>query len=272
MPPRAREGRGSDSEVQHRPIQLRGRPLAAGRLPAVCAPLVARTREALAAEAAAVAALRPDLIEWRVDFLAALADTREVLAAAADVQRAAAGIPVLFTRRSQREGGQPIALDEPQVLALYEAVAASGTVAAMDFEMNNEPAHVAQVRALARRHDLALVLSFHDFHATPADAELDARFAQAQALQADVAKVAVMPRSMADVHRLLGATLRASERLSIPVVSMAMGGLGAVTRIAGGVFGSALTFAVGSAASAPGQIPIADVRAALAVLQRATSG
>ena len=254
------------------PILLRGQPLAGGRLPAVCAPLVARTRAALVQEAAAVAALQPDLLEWRVDFFAALADTPEVLAAARAVREAARGIPILFTRRAQREGGQPIALDEPQVLALYEAVAASGAVDAMDFEMANEPAHVAQVRTLTRRHGLALVLSFHDFQRTPPDAQLDASFAQAQRLDADVAKVAVMPQDMDDVHRLLGATLRASAALRIPVVSMSMGGLGAVTRLAGGAFGSALTFAVGSAPSAPGQIPIADVRGTVAVLQRATSG
>ena len=254
------------------PIQVGGRPLAGGRLPAVCAPLVARTRAALAAETAAVAAKQPDLLEWRVDFFEAIADTEEVLRAAADLRRASAGIPILFTRRCHREGGQPIALAEPQVLALYEAVAASGCVDLVDFEMGNEAAHVAQVRALARKHGLPLVLSFHDFHATPADTELRARFEQAHRLQADVAKLAVMPQSMEDVHRLLGATLQASRALAIPVISMAMGGLGAVTRLCGGGFGSALTFAVGATASAPGQIPIEEVRAALAVLQRATSG
>lgn len=252
-------------------ITLGGRPLAGGRLPAICAPLVARTRAALAEEAAAVAALQPDLLEWRVDFFEAIADTAAVLAAAQAVQQAARGIPVLFTRRAQREGGQPIALDETQVLALYETVAASGTVAALDYEMAHDRAHVAHARELSRRHGVALVLSFHDFQRTPADAELDARFTQAAQLGADVAKVAVMPQTMADVHRLLGATLRASERLAIPVIAMSMGALGAVTRLCGGVYGSALTFAVGSNASAPGQIAIADVRAALAVLQRATS-
>jgi 3-dehydroquinate dehydratase-1 len=258
--------------MQPRAINLGGQPLAGGRLPAVCAPLVARTRAALVAEAAAVAALQPDLLEWRIDFFAGIADTAEALAAAADLRAAAAGIPILLTRRAQREGGQPIALSEPQVLALYEALAASGRVDALDYEMGHDPGHVAQARALARRHGLPLVLSFHDFQATPPDAQLDARFARAQELGADVAKVAVMPQSMADVHRLLGATLRASGSLAIPVVSMAMGGLGAVTRLCGGVFGSALTFAVGSAPSAPGQVPIADVRAAVAVLQRATPG
>ena len=254
------------------PIQVEGRPLAGGRLPAVCAPLVARTRAALAAEAAAVAAKRPDLLEWRVDFFESIGDTREVLAAAADLRAASGGIPVLFTRRCQREGGQPIALAETQVLALYETVAASGCVDLLDFEMGNAPADVAQVRALARDHGLPLVLSFHDFQRTPDEAQLRSRFAQARELGADVAKVAVMPQSMEDVHRLLGATLHASGSLGIPVISMAMGGLGAVTRLCGGVFGSALTFAVGAAASAPGQIPIEEVRAAIGVLRKATSG
>lgn len=253
-----------------RAIILGGRPLAGGRVPAICAPLVGRTRAALAAEASAVAARQPDLIEWRVDFFEPLADTPEVLAAAAAVRQAAAGIPVLFTRRAQREGGQPIPLSEPQVLDLYAAVAASGAVDAMDFEMGNAAADVARVRELTRARGLALVLSFHDFQRTPSTQDLQARFAQAQRLGADVAKVAVMPQSMEDVHRLLGATLAASQSLPIPVISMAMGGLGAVSRLCGGVFGSALTFAVGAAASAPGQIPIDEVRAALAVLQRAT--
>jgi 3-dehydroquinate dehydratase-1 len=241
-------------------------------MPAICAPLVARTRAALVSEAQAVAAKRPDLLEWRVDFFAAIGDAAEVRAAASAVREAAAGVPILFTRRAEREGGQPIAIGEPEVLALYEAIAASGCVDLMDFEMNNAAADVAHVRALTRRHGLPLVLSFHDFQRTPPAEELAARFAQAHRLGADVAKLAVMPRSMQDVHMLLGATLAASESLPIPVISMAMGPLGAVTRMCGGVFGSALTFAVGAAASAPGQMPIEDVRAALAVLQRATSG
>jgi 3-dehydroquinate dehydratase-1 len=49
---------------------------------------------------------------------------------------------------------------------------------------------------------------------------------------------------------------------------MAMGPLGAVTRAAGWLFGSALTFAVGASSSAPGQMPIEDVRAVIAALRR----
>lgn len=258
--------------MQPKPLSIRGKPLANGRLPAVCAPLVAATQADLIAETRAVAGKQPDLLEWRVDFFAAISETAQVIAAASAVRQASGGIPILFTRRSQREGGQPIALDEAQVLAMYEAVIATGAIDLVDYEMDNDAGLLARLRELARARGLPLVLSFHDFQATPSAEQLTARFAQAHALGADVAKVAVMPQSMQDVHRLLGATLQASATLPIPVISMAMGGLGAVTRVCGGVFGSALTFAVGAAASAPGQMPIEDVRSALAVLQRASSG
>lgn len=255
--------------MQPRPIVLKGQPLAGGRLPAVCAPLVARTLPALLAEAAQVVARRPDLLEWRVDFFGPLADLQQVLAAAAALRAAAAGIPILFTRRCQREGGEAVMLTEPQVVALYEAVCAGGQVDLVDFEAGNDAGHVARVRAAAQAAGLPLVLSFHDFKRTPPLAELVERFAQAERLGADVAKVAVMPVVLEDVHVLLGATLQATRSLHIPVAGMAMGPLGAVSRVCGGVFGSTLTFAVGAAASAPGQMPIEDVRAALAVLARA---
>ena len=254
-----------------RPILVKGRPLAGGRLPAVCAPLVARDTAALVQEAELVVARQPDLLEWRVDFFQRIAEPAEVLAAARALRAVAAGIPILFTRRAQREGGEPIALAEAQVVALYQAVCAAGLVDLVDTEMDNDPADVAQVREAARGGGQSLVLSFHDFQSTPAPEMLLQKFLQAERLGADVAKLAVMPRGMEDVHALLGALLQAQRAVGIPVAGMAMGGLGAVSRLCGGLFGSALTFAVGASASAPGQMPIDDVRAGLAILARAGS-
>jgi len=57
--------------------------------------------------------------------------------------------------------------------------------------------------------------------------------------------------------------------LRIPVVSMSMGRLGAITRLSGWAFGSAMTFAVGENSSAPGQLAIEDVDTGLALLQKA---
>lgn len=258
--------------MQPQPIRIHGRPLAGGRLPAVCAPLVARTREQLLAEAQAVAALAPDLLEWRVDFFAGVADTALVLDTAVALREVTAGIPLLFTRRSVREGGEPITLSEPQVLALYRAVCERRLAELVDMEMGGDAQQIHELRACTRAHGVGLVLSYHNFDETPAVGQLLQRFEQAAQLDADVAKIAVMPRQQEDVLRLLDATAQASRRLPIPVVSMSMGAWGAVSRLCGGVFGSALTFAVGQNSSAPGQVPIADVRAALAILGRAAAG
>lgn len=250
-----------------KPILVAGKPLADGVTPAVCAPLVARERPALLAEAVAVAAKAPDLIEWRVDFFEGIARTAEVVELAREI-RVATRLPLLFTRRSVREGGQPIELAEPGVVALYQAICAESAADLVDFEMESEAGHLAAVRDAARANGVGLVLSFHDFHRTPARAELVQRFTQAHRLGADVAKVAVMPQGLEDVLALLGATQEASSSLPIPVISMAMGPLGAITRLGGGVFGSALSFGMGQGASAPGQLPIADLRAGLEILRR----
>ncbi|MDP3618791.1 MAG: type I 3-dehydroquinate dehydratase [Ramlibacter sp.] len=239
------------------------------RFPAICAPLVARTREAILEEVKAVAHKRPDILEWRVDFFEGIGDAQAVVEVAAAIREAAPGIALLLTRRSAREGGQTIGVSEEQVIDMYRAACASGHIDLVDYEMSNGAEQVAQVRAFSKGHGVQLVLSFHDFSQTPDAQELATHFVMAQRLGADVAKVAVMPRDMDDVIVLLKATLDASRGLEIPVVSMAMGSHGAVSRVCGFTFGSAMTFAVGQNSSAPGQMPIEDVQAGIEMLQRA---
>jgi 3-dehydroquinate dehydratase-1 len=250
-------------------ITLNGKPLGGDRFPAICAPLVGRTQEALLAEAAAVAAKKPDLIEWRVDFLQHIADANAVAALAGRIKQASQGIPILFTCRWGREGGEAISLSQDEVVTLHRKVCESGQVDFIDFEMANEPGQLRLVREFSRANAVQLFLSSHDFQRTPDGEELKQRFAQAERLGADVAKVAVMPANMQDVLALLAATLQASRTLSIPLVSMAMAGLGSVTRLCGGAFGSALSFAVGQSASAPGQLPIEELDAGIAILRKA---
>ena len=76
-----------------------------------------------------------------------------------------------------------------------------------------------------------------------------------------------MPENYEDVLTVLSATNKArNETVQIPIVTMSMGLKGAVSRLAGGLFGSDITFANGMQASAPGQIPIEGLRTAMALL------
>ena len=251
-----------------RPLRLARGTLEVGQGPLACAPLVGRDEAALHAELERVLAAGPDLLEWRIDHFAPIADSARVRAFASELRARAASLPIVLTRRSTREGGQPIALDEDAVLDLYEAVCRDGQVDLIDLELSSEPRHWGRAREFARACDVRMIGSFHDFARTPSRAELVGRFAAMHAGGADIAKVAVMPSDLRDVLTLLDATLEASAALPLPLISMSMGPLGALTRLCGWLFGSSVSFVVGAEASAPGQLPVEDLRAVTAILRR----
>jgi 3-dehydroquinate dehydratase-1 len=252
-------------------IDIRGRKLG-GETPLICSPLVGRTREKVLAEAATVVAKKPDVIEWRVDYFEGIGDTAAVLDTGKALRAAVGDTPIIFTRRSMKEGGEPIAIGDEDVVRLYDAVAASRLVDFLDFEMGNDPEHVRRVVDGVHRHEARGILSYHNFGYTPGVEFLVQRFLEAERLGGDIAKVAVMPRDRDDVLTLLAATSQAQAKASIPLISMSMGPLGAVTRMIGGAFGSSLSFAVGEGSSAPGQMPIADLSAVYDIVRRARGG
>lgn len=255
-----------------RPIEVRGKPLGGGALPIVITPLVGKDPAEVLGEVAAIVARKPDLLEWRIDFFQAIGDVSTVIDTARAIRRAAGGIPVLLTRRSAAEGGQPLTIDEAAVVAMYRAACAAGCVELIDYELSRRPEDIETLRAASRAAGIGMIMSYHDFQRTPEPAVLDAKFIAAMALGADVAKVAVMPADERDVLELLAATARAREAVDIPLITMSMGGLGSLSRIVGWVYGSAASFAVGKSSSAPGQMAIEDLRAALAIVRQAVMG
>jgi 3-dehydroquinate dehydratase-1 len=250
-------------------IAVDGKAIAGGKLPVVCAPLVGTSRAALLEEAAVVAAKEPDVVEWRVDFFDQIGARDEVVAVARELKRIIRDRPLLFTRRSAVEGGRAVPISEDEVLDVYAAVCGARCVDLVDYELSNPAMSFARVRDVSRAHGIALVASFHDFARTPPAETLRHTFAAMERAGADVAKVAVMPKSIDDVLALMTATLQADRELRIPVIGMSMGPEGALTRIAGWMFGSTLTFAVGKGSSAPGQVAIDDLRTAIEILSRA---
>jgi 3-dehydroquinate dehydratase-1 len=255
-----------------KPIHLHGRPVGDGNNPLICTPLVGKTPEAVINEVAVVLPKRPDVLEWRVDFFEDIGDSATVIDVAGRIKKAAGAIPIIFTCRSKNEGGQRVALDDAGIVELLAAVCASHCVDIIDYELSNPADDLARLRQASRANDVAMIMSYHNFQSTPNAAVLAAKFMDAERLGADIAKVAVMPASPEDVLTLLGAVWRASEAGSIPLIGMSMGGFGSVSRMVGGVFGSALTFAVGKSSSAPGQIAIEDLRIALNTVGRSVTG
>ena len=266
-------------------------------LPAVAVSLTGPSLAHARAQARRAIGAGADVLELRVDLLeeagaltAAPIDTAaarvlECLRGVGEVANGAdadAGAPLLLTCRTAAEGGRA-QLDDAAYGALLRSVldgladwAPERRPAAIDVEVQRG----CLQRVCEHAHTLGVdvVASFHDFEATPPDEVLEGVLARMADEGADLAKIAVWPTSADDVARLLGVCARATMGTGegagpgVPVAAMSMGALGAVSRVAP-AFGTALTFAAvpdeqGEArASAPGQMPIQDVRRCLELLR-----
>jgi 3-dehydroquinate dehydratase-1 len=212
-------------------------------------------------------ALTPDVIEWRADSFDDLSID--------GVARAAHGLraildreALIFTLRASSEGGaKPIAQDVRR--DIIRRAIRTGEMDLVDLELSNGPDFVAPMTRVAHEQQVRVILSFHDFQATPGNDVLLATISDMVDQGADIAKVACMPREPGDVLRLLEVTLTARRMFpATPLCTMSIGNLGVLTRAAGFLFGSDMSFAVGQAASAPGQIPIGELRVMIDALQR----
>lgn len=235
--------------------------------PKICVPIVAGTREELLEQARAIRELPADLVEWRVDYLNNVSSLSllTVLTFLSELRNEVGDVPLLFTFRTKREGGEknisPQAYEE-----LYKAVISSGLIDMVDVELFLGPELMERLVKAAHENGVAVIASNHDFKKTPPKEELVDRLEAMQDLGADILKIAVMPESTEDLLILLAATEEASKYLRQPVVTMSMGGKGVLSRVAGEAFGSAITFGTAGKASAPGQLPATELRQILETL------
>ncbi len=204
-----------------------------------------------------------DLLEWRVDHFE---ESGVDLLHAAAILRARTPLPIIATFRTRAEGGERD-IDTAAYSKLVQSLASSGSIAAVDVELSRGPEVLSQIIRAAHNSGVEVITSAHFFTSTPPREAIVSLLSDMAAAGADVAKVACMPQTPGDTLTLLQATWDASEQLDIPIITMAMGPVGAVSRVVGGLFGSAATFATVGAASAPGQIPAADLVPLLEALQ-----
>lgn len=236
-----------------------------GEKPLICLPLVGNTRAKVLKEAEDVIALKPDLLEWRIDAYDEVENIEDCLTTLKELRSAIGEIPLIFTCRIDREGGMK-EISRNNRLSLYAAAMKTGEVDIIDIELCNDNEFIHTVREQAKAEGVKLILSYHNFKETPGEPFICAKLEEAQAAGADISKLAVMPKNYGDVLTLLSATNKArNETVQGPLVTMSMGKEGVVSRVAGGLFGSDITFGIGSETSAPGQVPIAELKTGMAL-------
>ena len=229
-------------------------------LPKIAVPNVGVTEEEILASAKEIAAAKPDIMEWRIDYYeAGIMDNEKLIATAKALRDVVGELPILVTFRTKNEGGV-LELGEYEYLDLVATVVTNRLGDAVDIELFHYEERVKDLVKQAHNYNVVVIMSNHDFEKVPAKDVIEFRLKKMADLGADVPKLACMPHSADDVLTLLSATNDARKALSTPIITMAMADLGKVSRIAGQVFGSCLSFGAVGKTSAPGQLSIKDLR------------
>lgn len=248
-------------------VKIRNVTLGEGRTK-ICVPIVGVTSEEITQQAEKIKRLPADLVEWRADWFDDVFDLDRVEDILRELRNVLENIPILFTFRTADEGGAK-EIESSAYAKLNKTVAATGYADLVDVELFSGDMVVKDIVDEAHSHGVKVVLSNHDFDKTPQKEEIVRRLCYMQELEADILKIAVMPKSPRDVLTLLAAT-EEMYRLHAdrPLITMSMGGQGVLSRLGGEIFGSAVTFGSAGKVSAPGQIAAEEMEKILSVIHK----
>ena len=248
-------------------VKVRNIVLGAG-IPKICVPVTGRSNVEIIGQMSKICRDCKDIvdiIELRIDFYENVFDSEKLMGLLSEVRQTIGDMALLLTFRSKNEGGER-EIDLSSYESLLKNVIESQMADAVDVEAFFDDSLLSSICELAKEKNTVIIASNHDFDKTPKKADIVKRLKAMEDNGADVAKIAVMPNSKADVLTLMSALMEAEELLGIPVIAISMGRLGGISRVAGGVFGSCLTFGTVDKASAPGQMEAGRLKEALELL------
>lgn len=230
-------------------------------------PITAKTREQAIAQAKVIAAnADADLAEFRIDLLNFASDRKQVIALGHELKQILGTKPLIATIRTHNEGGQ-LTISDADYGKTYQAYLQQPFMDMLDVEMFRDQQIVKDTVKMAHAKKVLIVMSNHDFQKTPPESEIIKRLLKQDESGADILKIAVMPQNKQDVFTLMNATLKVSQQSKKPLLTMSMGKLGTISRIATANMGGSFSFGMIGEASAPGQIDVTQLKQFLKTVQ-----
>lgn len=207
-----------------------------------------------------------DLAEFRIDLLSFASDTKQVIALGHELKKILGNKPMIATIRTKNEGGQ-LEISDVDYGKTYQAYLKNPFMDWLDVEMFRDQKVVSEIVQKAHQKKVLIVMSNHDFQKTPSQDEIEKRLLKQDQMGADILKIAVMPKSKQDVFTLMNATLKVSQQTTKPLLTMSMGQLGTISRVATANMGGSYSFGMIGQASAPGQIDVTKLKQILQTVQ-----
>lgn len=226
----------------------------------ICVPVTGKTDDEVVCQLVEIMKEPPDCVELRMDWYEDVFEEEKVLELLKKTRNIIGNTVLLFTFRTLAEGGEKEISTEAYI-KLCRTACNSGYIDLLDVEAFKEIGLLEQFIPIAHDNHVYIVGSHHNFQMTPSEEELFHILKNIDEMGSDIPKVAVMPVKERDVLNLLSATLLYHEKGGEkPVITMSMKPMGAISRLAGGLVGSCLTFGTVGRASAPGQLPVRQIK------------
>jgi len=154
----------------------------------------------------------------------------------------------IATVRSKLEGGPDIS--EPERLEIFNAISELVDIIDIEYTSTNIK---EKVKEIAKNKGKLLLMSYHDFEKTPSEDEIQKLIDDCKIQGADIVKYAFKANSFEDVARVMCITNKNKDK---NIVAISMGEIGKITRVAGFMFGSLITYTYIGQSFAPGQIEV----------------
>ena len=114
-------------------LKVRDMTLGSGK-PKICIPITGKNETELREEVSVVKTVCCDIVEWRVDHFEGIDDTEKVKETLEELKILLGRIPILFTCRTKKEGGEKDISSEDYI-RLYREVIGTGNADLVDVEM-----------------------------------------------------------------------------------------------------------------------------------------
>lgn len=249
---------------------VKNRVIGSGR-PLVCVPVMEQTKDGIVQKVKEMTAYKVEMIEWRVDAFSHADDLNAVREVLAQLKPLVTDTILVYTYRSKNQGGLG-GLSQDEIYDLHEIAAEEHIADFIDVEFMEAKNAPKEIRRLQEK-GAYVIASHHDFEQTPRADILEMILERMHGSNAAIVKLAVMPNTVADVFTLLQETNEFHERYpETPVITMSMGSLGCLSRVAGELAGSCVTFGAFDKASAPGQFPVDELGTVLDILHARMKG
>ncbi len=253
-----------------RPLKVKDIVLEEGR-PKIAVPITGRNHDEIIDEVEAALKTPCNILEWRADYylneiddLAEKVESTEahleMIRILDDIDYVSGGMPLIFTIRGDRQGGK-VSISREHAYDLASLAAQSRLVDFVDMELLDDDNSFNEEQVIEQIYEIQsfgvrVIISYHDYKGMPSVTEINNLVRFMRSIGADICKIAGTVSNKAEAVNMIKASAYLTRGDQDPIIIIAMGEMGLMTRVAGGKYGSCISFAYGRTPTAPGQVDV----------------